>query len=133
MRIAICMINLKYETQTIIEEMEKAMEIFPDRAEPIYHLGKYLIGVEEYESAYNYLTKGINLEFPEVKDKYVLFLNENCYGKNLYDDLSVACFWTERYKEGLDYLNQILDFPGLSHQKERLITNVQHFKDRMAS
>ena len=133
MRIAICMINLKYETQAIIEEMEKAMEIFPDRAEPIYHLGKYLIGVEEYESAYNYLTKGINLEFPEVKDKYVLFLNENCYGKNLYDDLSVACFWTARYKEGLDYLNQILDFPGLSHQRERLLTNVQHFKDRMTS
>ena len=131
LRVALCMINLKYETQTIIDEMGKAIEIFPDRAEPIYHLGKYLVGAGEHEKAYNYLIRGIKLEFSAVKDKYILFLNETCYGKNLYDDLSVACYWTERYQEGLSYLNQILDLPAFTHDRERLLSNVQHFKDRM--
>ncbi len=133
LRVALCMINLKYTTQIIIDEMEKAIEIFPDRAEPIYHLGKYLVGAGEHEKAYSYLIKGIKLEFSAVKDKYILFLNENCYGKNLYDDLSVACYWTERYQEGLNYLNQILDLPAFTHEGERLLSNVQHFKNRMES
>ena len=133
MRVALCMINLKYSTQIIIDEMEKAIEIFPDRVEPIYHLGKYLVGAGEHEKAYNYLLKGTKLEFSAVKDKYILFLNENCYGNNLYDDLSVACFWTGRYQEGLNYLNQILDLPAFAHTSERLLLNVQHFKDRMES
>jgi glycosyltransferase involved in cell wall biosynthesis len=133
LRVALCMINLKYETQIIIGEMGKAIEIFPDRAEPIYHLGKYLVGAGEHEKAYNYLIRGIKLEFSAVKDKYILFLNETCYGKNLYDDLSVACYWTERYQEGLSYLNQILDLPAFTHDRERLLSNVQHFKNRMES
>jgi glycosyltransferase involved in cell wall biosynthesis len=133
MRVSLCMINLKYSTQIIIDEMEKSMEIFPDRVEPIYHLGKYLVGAGEHEKAYNYLLKGTKLDFSAVKDKYILFLNENCYGKNLYDDLSVACYWTERYQEGLNYLNQILDLPSFANESERLLLNVQHFKNRMES
>ena len=52
---------------------------------------------------------------------------------NLYDDLSVACYWTERYQEGLNYLNQILDLPSFANESERLLLNVQHFKNRMES
>lgn len=131
MRVSLCMISLKSDTQSILEEMEKAMKIFPDRVEPIYHLGKYLVEMGEHEKAYNYLLKGTKLEFSSVKDKYILFLNENCYGKNLYDDLSVSCFWTRRYTEGLNYLNQIIDLPSFAHYKERLLLNAQHFKNAM--
>ena len=133
MRISRCMISLGYETKTIVEEMEKAMEIFPDRAEPIYHLGKYLVGVGEHELAYSFLKKGIDMNFTSVKDKYILFLNEKCYDKFLYDDFSVACFWTERYQEGLSYLNLIVEDPEFDFHRERLQTNVQHFLDRMMS
>lgn len=133
MRISLCMINLKYENQIIINEMEKAMDIFPDRVEPLYHLGKYLVGKEEYEKAYPYLLRGTKIDFSSVKDKYILFLNESCYGKNLYDDLSVSCFWLGKYQEGLGYLNQILDLPEFSSHRERLLLNVQHFKDRMSN
>jgi tetratricopeptide (TPR) repeat protein len=133
MRISLCMINLKYENQIIINEMEKAMDIFPDRVEPLYHLGKYLVGKEEYEKAYSYLLRGTKIAFSSIKDKYILFLNESCYGKNLYDDLSVSCFWLGKYQEGLGYLNQILDLPEFSSHRERLLLNVQHFNDRMSN
>jgi tetratricopeptide (TPR) repeat protein len=113
--------------------MEKAMSIFPDRAEPLYHLGTYCNKINKHDLAYKYLTRALSIDINKVKEKYRLFVDEQSYGKYVYDELSVACFWTDRYNEGLEYLLQIIDDETFSHHKERLLQNRQHFRDRMGN
>jgi tetratricopeptide (TPR) repeat protein len=125
------MMSLNYNIENIVEEMEKAMSIFPDRAEPLYSLGAYCNKIGEHNLAYKYLIRALPIDINKVKEKYILFVDEQCYGKYVYDELSVACFWTERYNEGLQHLLQIIDDETFSHHKERLLENRQHFRDRM--
>jgi len=133
MRVSKCMMSLNYGIERIVEEMEKAMSIFPDRAEPLYSLGAYCNKIGEHNLAYKYLTRALPIDINRVKEKYILFVDEQCYGKYIYDELSVACFWTEKYNEGLQYLLQIIDDETFSHHKERLLQNRQHFSDRMGN
>ena len=43
----------------------------------------------------------------------------------------MACFWTNRFQEGLNYLNQIIDDEKYSYKKDRLLQNKRHFNDRL--
>jgi len=61
----------------------------------------------------------------------VLFVNEKAYGKYLNDELSVSCYWTGRYKEGLDLVNEIIDDPDFADQKPRLLTNIKYLTDKI--
>ena len=131
MRVSICMMYLDYPHDRIIQEMEKAIAIFPDRAEPYYHIGSFCNRVGRYEDAYKYLTKALACNINKVKEKYVLFVDERAYGKNIYDEFSVACFWSDRFKEGMTYLNQIIDDERFAWDRERLLQNKRHFNDRM--
>ncbi len=133
MRVSKCMMSLNYNIENIVEEMERAILIFPDRAEPLHSLGAYCNKIGEHNLAYKYLTRALPIDINRVKEKYILFVDEQCYGKYVYDELSVACFWTERYNEGLQYLLQIIDDETFSHHKERLLENRQHFRDRMGN
>ena len=131
MRISLCMMRLNYSNDRIIEEMEKAIKMFPDRAEPYYHIGTFCNRIKEYGLAYDYLMKAMSCDINKVKEKYLLFVDERAYGENIYDDLSVACFWTNRFKEGYEYLLQILNDSRFESQKERLLTNQKHFQDNL--
>lgn len=132
MRVSLCMMRLNYSHDRIIEEMNKAIAIFPDRAEPYYHIGAFCNRIGRHDEAYKYLTKVLSCDINKIKEKYILFVDERAYGKNTYDELSVACFWTERYNEGLIYLNQIIDDNNFSSIRERLIQNKRHFNDRLS-
>lgn len=131
MRISLCMMKLNYSHDRIIQEMEKAISMFPDRAEPNYHIGAFCNRIGRHQEAYTYLTKALSIDINKVKEKYILFVDQEAYGKNLYDELSVACFWTDRYQEGLNYLNQIIDDEKFAEHRERLLTNKRHFNDRL--
>lgn len=131
MRISKCMMRLNYSHDRIIEEMEKAISIFSDRAEPYFHIGAFCNRIGRHDEAYKYLTKALSCDITKVKEKYILFVDEHTYGKFIYDELSVACFWTDRIKEGVVYLNRILEDDDFSNIKERLIQNKRHFNDRM--
>lgn len=133
MRISKCMMNLKYPLPEIIKEMEKAISIFNDRAEPYFHLGKYCNFIGDFDLGYKYLKRAALQNLSEVKKKYILFVEEYIYGTYSYDELSVSCFWTNRFEEGYNYLTQILDEPKFAHDKERLLVNKQHFLDRMTN
>jgi glycosyltransferase involved in cell wall biosynthesis len=131
MRVSLCMMNLDYSHDRIIEEMEKAIKIFPDRAEPYYHIGAFCNRVGRHAQAYTYLTRALSCDIKDVKQKYILFVDERAYGKNIYDELSVACFWTERYSEGVVYLDRIIDDEKFAYCRERLLQNKKHYNDRM--
>jgi glycosyltransferase involved in cell wall biosynthesis len=131
MRISICMMKLDYPHDRIIQEMEKAIAMFPDRSEPLFHIGAFCNRIQRHDEAYKYLTRALQNDINRIKQKYILFIDEQAYGRNLYDELSVACFWTNRFQEGLNYLNQIIDDEKYSDIKDRLLQNKRHFNDRM--
>jgi glycosyltransferase involved in cell wall biosynthesis len=131
MRVSQCLMALKADLNEIILEMDKAIAIFPDRSEPYVHLGKYLNQKGQHELAYKYLKQATRNNIVNVKNKYILFVNQYCYGKHINDELSVACFWTNRLEEGLNYLKQVINDPEFESQQERLNTNLQHFTDRL--
>ena len=80
MRIANCHIVLNSDSKLIEKEMLKAISIFPDRAEPYYYLGEYFNSIDKTKSDY-YFKQADSCDLASVKQKYVLFINENCYRK----------------------------------------------------
>jgi tetratricopeptide (TPR) repeat protein len=132
MRISKSMMVLGYDLSDIVNEMEKAINIFNDRAEPYYHLGKHCNVVGNFDLGYKYLKKAANQKLDEVKKKYILFVEEYIYGNFIYDELSVSCFWTNRFEEGLNYLSQIIDDPKFVNEKERLLKNKDFFYQKIS-
>jgi tetratricopeptide (TPR) repeat protein len=127
LKLGTCMIKLEFNREKIIKQFEKAIDIFPDRAEPYYLLGKYLNDTSDTKSAYYYLKEAKNKNFDEITKKYMLFVNKYAYGKYVNDELSVSCYWTDRGEEGIQLLNEIIDDDEMKHHRERLEKNKQHF------
>jgi tetratricopeptide (TPR) repeat protein len=131
MRIALCMMKLNYDLIDIETEMTNAIKLEGDRAEPHFHIGKYCNIIGEFEKGYSYLKTAKSKNINNVKEKYILFIQENMYGDYNNDELSVSCFWTKRFEEGYQYLLEILNDERFSSSKDRLLTNQKHFQDRM--
>ena len=131
MRIARCMIHLKYEDDSIINQMNKAIAIFGDRAEPYYILGKYFNDKSNTILGYKYLKLAQQQQLSVVNKKYTLFVNPSAYGKYLNDELSVSCYWTKRYDEGLSLINEIIDDEDFKSNKQRIEKNKQFILDAM--
>jgi len=131
MRVSQCLMYLGEDSNQVILEMEKAIQISPDRAEPHYHLGKYLNSIGNHGLAYQHLLQAKNMDIEQVKSKYILFVNEKCYNKYINDELSVACYWIEKFQEGFDYLADIVNDSDFESHKERLITNLQHYQNKL--
>jgi len=131
MRSSICLIQLQSNLNEIIVEMESAINLFPDRAEPYLTLGRYLNSIGEWELAYGYLSKAHTLSLDDAKSKYLLFINEKAYGKYINDELCVSCYWTGRYQEGLDYLLEILNDLEFESSKDRLLHNLKNFNNKL--
>lgn len=132
MRLGRCMIQLKYNIDNVINQFEKAIQIFPDRAEPYYALGKFLNVESHNELAYKYLKEAKTKNVEEVLKKYKLFVDVFVYGKYVDDELSVACYWTNRGSEGFKLLNEIIndDDCYFVEHKERFEMNKQHFMNK---
>lgn len=129
MRVSRCLMRLDATVQEVIAEMEKAIAIFADRAEPYYHLGMYLNKKGYHELAYQYLKKAKNVSLEDAKKKYLLFVINSCYDLYVNDELSVACYWTNRIEEGVNLINQIIENPIFEASKPRLLDNLNHFKN----
>jgi len=81
------------------------------------------------ELAYKYLNEAKSKNIEKVLETYRLFVNKFVYGKYVNDELSVACYWTNRGKEGFKLLNEILDDDDcrFAEHKDRFETNKTHF------
>lgn len=132
MRISLCMMKIeRYTPAEIIAEMEKAIEIFPDRAEPHMRLGTYLNGIGMHDLAYHHLSLAKSKNLESVKEKYILFVDDTAYNEWVNDELSVACFWTGRYEEGVALINEIIDDERWEYARPRILENLQHFNNAM--
>ena len=131
-KIAGCLAALKESPDKVINEYVNAKNIFPDRAEAHYRLGQYCNTINHFLMAYDQLSKAYKCDLEKVKSKYILFIDKRCYGKFVKDELSVACYWLERYNEGLKLVNEIVDDPDFEFEKPRLLENIQHFKNKLS-
>ena len=131
MKIAMCTMAIEPEQhQRVIDEMEQAIQLFPDRAEPLIRLGRYLNSMGIHDLAYKYLIEAKEKDLEGVKQKYALFIDDTSYDLYVNDELSVACYWTERYKEGYDLIQQILQDDRWSGS-ERIKDNLNYFNNRI--
>ena len=131
MRITRCMIQLQFDDNKIIEEMNNAIAIFSDRAEPYYILGKYFNDNSNTILGYKYLKLAQKQELTNVINKYTLFINPKNYNKYINDELAVSCYWTKKYEEGLTLINDIIDDAEFLLHKERLEKNKQFMMNMM--
>jgi hypothetical protein len=127
LRIGKCMIILKFDEEQIKKQFHKAIDIFPDRAEPYMELGRFFNNISKTGIGYKYLNEAKNKNYEDVLKNYILFVNKYSYGKYVNDDLSVACYWTDRGEEGYKLLNEIIDDPEFEHSRDRLLDNKKHF------
>ena len=131
MRISVCMMKLDFPKERVYEEMLKAINLFSDRSEPHYKIGLYFNQKGDFEMGYRHLKIAKSLSLEDVKRKYILFVDDTCYGRYVNDELSVACYWTEKYDEGLLYLNGIINDPLFENHKERLTDNYNYFMEKI--
>jgi glycosyltransferase involved in cell wall biosynthesis len=132
MRIARCHIVLDSDSNLIEQEMLKAINIFPDRAEPYFILGQYFNIKKQHEKAYQYLKQIQSKDLESVKKKYLLFINEFNYRKYVNDELSVACYWTGRYDEGIKLTEEIINDPKFAYDRDRLAANLGFLKEKVS-
>ena len=119
---------LEFDFNKIEQFFLSAKDLVPDRAEAYYHLGLLYNQNKMYLKAYETLKHAITLP---INNDYK-FVNEKAYGKYLYDELSVACYWLEKYTEGLQFLNEIINDPDFEYCSQRLLENEKFFKEKKA-
>ena len=115
MRISTCMMRLNFDKEKIIEEMRRAIEIFPDRAETHFSLGCYFNNLGYHDLAYPELISAKEKNFNEVQKKYILFLDPFSYGKYINHQLIICCHNLGKYGECLKYISEIIDDDTLTH------------------
>ncbi len=127
MRMGMCLMHLGKQKEEVLLYLDNASSIFPDRAEPYYRAGEYLLGIGEYQLAYNYFTKAKACNLNKVKSKYILFILDECYELGCNDNLSVVCSHLNKTEEGIKLILEIIDLPKYAEHKERLTKNLEYF------
>jgi tetratricopeptide (TPR) repeat protein len=116
--------------ETIANYYDKATKLCPDRAEPYYYFAIYCNKNQQYEKAYDLLTAALKLSYDNVKDKYEN-VQTSSYGKYLYDELSVTCYWLKKYEESKSYLEQIINDNEFVSLKPRLSENLEQIEKEL--
>jgi len=130
-RITKCLITLGESFNRIKYHIDTAINIFKDRSEPYLLFGKYCNSLEKWEMGYSYLIKTVDLSYEDAKSKYSLFVSRNSYEPYNLDKLSVSCWWTKKYEEGLKYLLQIKESPLMQYDIGRIKENESLFNSNI--
>ncbi len=120
-----CETNSSYES--VSNYYDKATRVFPDRAEPYYYFAIYCNKTQQYEKAYELLQTALEMRYEDVKDKYEN-VQISAYGKYLYDELSVTCYWLQKYEESKSYLEKIINDNDFTELKPRLTSNLEQIE-----
>lgn len=133
-RIARCLIQLGRGKDEVLKQLNRAIDLFPDRAEPYYFAGEYLLYREvDCQLAYDYLSRGRACSLENAKSKYVLFIQDQIYGLAFNDNLSVACSYIGKYEEGLQLVKEIINLPEYQVHRERLTRNLEFFENKLVN
>ena len=120
------MTRLKKPSRDIVTAYLKACKSAPHRAEAWYRLALHFRTHGNHEMAYNYGKKGINIPFP-LKDK--LFIAKDIYDYRIKDEVSIACYYTNRHEEAITLCKELLINPHVpKREKTRIEKNMNFSK-----
>ena len=128
--LALLNIEINSSFEIISSFFNKSIEVCPDRAEPYYYFALYCNQNKQFDTSYQLLHKALLLSYDNANIKYTN-VQKNAYGKFLYDELSVACYWINKFKEGLGYIEEIIDDPVFNDKYSRLNDNLHMCKNKL--
>lgn len=109
---------------------DKLISLFPDRAEPYHYYSIHCNKQHDFDKSFELLTKALSLSYDE-SSKIYSSTNKYSYGKYLYDELAVACYWLKKYQEAKAYLEQIVDDPDFINERPRLQKNLEYTNNEL--
>jgi glycosyltransferase involved in cell wall biosynthesis len=83
----------------------KAWEFRPTRTEPLYYLAMMCRNQKEYNQAYMYCKKALEVPYPEDR----LFVEKNIYMHLLLFEKSISAYWIGKYQESYDDCKKLLN------------------------
>lgn len=133
-RIKLALNNLpEYEYKFTFEEIEQdfltAINTCNGRAEAYHRLGKLYNQNKMFNKSYDILSKAKKINIQEAKDTYSLFIIDHEYGDWNNDELSVACYWLGKTEEGIKLIEDVINEPSHSWQRDHYQRNLEHFKN----
>lgn len=96
--------RLRLPHAVVLEELLAAYDLRPTRAEPLHELAAHCRLQGRYGQAYLFAKMGSNVPCPDD----TLFVHHDVYQWRLLDELSVAAYWTGRFRESLELCERIL-------------------------
>jgi|688.fasta_scaffold512683_2 tetratricopeptide (TPR) repeat protein len=124
------------ETDGTINEIsnyyEEALKISSDRAEPYYYYSIYCNKIGNFEKSYNLLKDALSLSYDDANVKYP-GTQFTAYGKYLYDELAVSCYWLKKFTEAKLLLEKIIDDHDFIESRERLMENLELTKKELSN
>ena len=86
-----------------------AWEFRPVRAEALYHLALLCRLRKEYQQAYLFAKKALEIPYP----KDILFINRDVYEYELLFEKSISAYYIGKYQEAYDECKKIMTIPGI--------------------
>ncbi len=126
LRLAMCRIKLAHDEHLIVNDINNAIKMFNDRAEPYFILANYYLNKQHYNTAYEIFAKAKKCNYSNVKRKYILFVNKHNYGKYINDHMSVCCSYINKKNEGRALIEEIINDIDFKEHRERLIENLKY-------
>lgn len=131
------LINLALLTSDLdmsVDEIEnyyqESIKIYSDRSEPYYYWSIYCNKKRDFNKAYELLKKSQSLSYDIAKIKYPS-TQLTAYGTYIYDELSITCYWLNKYEEAKELLEIIINEPYFTDHKERLERNLEFTKNKL--
>jgi hypothetical protein len=118
MMIARSHLKLNKDENAIRSSLELCFKLYPEYAEPMYELCKYYNSINNSEKAYEYGMNAINIPMPLNK---VLPVDKNVYYYKLLDELIWSASETKRYKEAIEWSNQLLKSDKIDKQQREIV------------
>jgi len=111
-----------------VDELLKAYQYRPTRAEPLYQVMEWYRHRKEYHLGYIFGMMAIGIPFPEER----LFVDRSIYDWRIADSLSVCCYWTGKYKESYYHCDELLMSGKLpASEIDRVEKNMQYSAKKM--
>lgn len=123
-----CMILLK-EERTVIESFAVNLWISrPWRAEPLFKLAQFYKKIGDWDQCYWALLSCSRLEYPNDD---LLFIEHKLYDGEILDELSVAAYWINKYKESIEIIDGLLQKRYGNIYRERLLKNRSYSEEKI--
>ncbi len=126
LRMASCRIHLNHNDNLIENDINNAIKLFNDRAEPYVILANYFLNKKQYDKSYELFSKAKQFNYSIVKKKYKLFINKFNYGKYINDHMAVCCSYINKKHEGRKLIEEIIDDDDFKDHRDRFIENLKY-------